>query len=164
MNRRNAHIFQHWKFAVYVSNGFLRHMRPFSKADPAHAIAVPEGKYDSLIVCWVAMFSASEVIDNDGKWRRMRQHIFYRCSMCAKETKTEVGWGPKHEVSPSSANVRELVPPTFAVPMQPPYDAFTVVIVLIQKRRPIETKDIEKGIIIESIDSAMLDQGCLLKT
>jgi hypothetical protein len=48
--------------------------------------------------------------------------------------------------------VRKLVPPKFAVPFLPPEDAINIGFVSIEKSRPIETKYVEKGIIVKDID------------
>ena len=61
----------------------------------------------------------------------MCQHVRYWRFRRAKEAKPEVGRGPEDEASPSLANVREFVPPTFAMPLHSPYDTTTVVLVSI---------------------------------
>jgi hypothetical protein len=56
------------------------------------------------------------VINNEGERRWMCQHIGYRRAIWINEIKTKVGCQSKCDVSPSSAYLREPIPPTFADP------------------------------------------------
>jgi hypothetical protein len=70
-----------------------------------------------------------------------------------------MGYGLEYEVSPSSANLYELVPPPFLVPslllllfLEARFDLFH----FSPKNRPIEIKDVEKRVIVEDVD------GCIV--
>jgi hypothetical protein len=87
------------------------------KADATNAITVPQRKeYSQFIVCGEVGFWVM-VIEDEGKGREMRQHVRDRSPICAKEGKTEEGCRLEHEVSPSTANSYETIPPTLAVPV-----------------------------------------------
>lgn len=51
--------------------------------------------------------------------------------MRANKAKVQVEWRPEYEKPPSSADVSEFVPPTFAVPFPPLYDEELVVFVFL---------------------------------
>ncbi len=61
----------------------------------------------------------------------------------------EVGGGPKYEVSPSSANLDELVPPPFVMPI-PPYN--NAIFIFLEGAWTREIKYVKKGIIVEIVD------------
>ena len=70
IDRPNAQIFQHRKFAIYENKNVL-HRNGHLQADPAHAITVLQGKHDTLYIvrrCAVAIVSV-EVIYGDRKRR-----------------------------------------------------------------------------------------------
>jgi hypothetical protein len=79
----------------------------------------------------------------------MCKHICHRGATCTNEAKTEVGGGPKYEVSPSSANLHDLVPPPFAMPI-PPYNG--TIFSFREGTWTTEIKYGEKGIIVEIVD------------
>ena len=56
---------------------------------------------------------------------------------------------PQYEVSPSSANLHEVIPPPFAGEIRPPFKAMFV---YLDKIRPTEIKYAEKTIIVEVVD------------
>jgi hypothetical protein len=60
-----------------------------------------------------------------------------------------VGGGPEYEVSPSSANLDELVPPPFAMPISPYNGA---IFVFLEGTWTREIKYVKKGIIVEIVD------------
>jgi hypothetical protein len=47
--------------------------------------------YPLFVFCGEVMNSV-EVVDNEGKWRRMGQHVCYRCPTCTNKGKMQVGW------------------------------------------------------------------------
>ena len=52
---------------------------------------------------------------------------------------------PKDEVSPSSANMHEFIPPVFMFPFKPPEDRYFILqFWIIAKMVPIEIKYVEK--------------------
>jgi len=59
------------------------------------------------------------MMNNEWKWRGMCEHICYGSATSTNEAKTEVRGRPKYEVSPSSANPNEHVPPPFVSPIPP---------------------------------------------
>ena len=71
----------------------------------------------------------------------MRQHICYGGATCTNEAETQVGGRGKYEVSPSSANLHGLVPPTFSAPIPPPNEA---ILILLKGTRSTEIKYLEK--------------------
>jgi hypothetical protein len=56
------------------------------------------------------------MVNDEWKRRGMCQHVCYGCATCTDEAETKVGWGCEYEVSPSSANLHELVPPASLAP------------------------------------------------
>jgi hypothetical protein len=69
--------------------------------------------------------------------------------MCTKKGEMEVRWGPKNEVSPSSANLYELVPPSFTVPIP---QLKIAIVAFLEHTWSTEIEYIEKGIIIQDVD------------
>ena len=119
------------------------------KGDAAHAITVLECKQYSLFIFCGEVVIFVIVIDNEWKGRGMCEHICYRRATCTNEAKTEVGGGPKYEVSPSSANLHDLVPPPFAMPI-PPYNG--AIFIFLEGTWTTEIKYVKKGIIVEIVD------------
>jgi hypothetical protein len=74
----------------------------------------------------------------------MCQHVCNWRAICTDEAKTQVGWRPKYQVSPSLANVCEFVPPPFAIPSPPSYDKNFVILISIKDRRSIKIEDVKK--------------------
>jgi hypothetical protein len=60
-----------------------------------------------------------EAIDNEGKGRFVLQHVCHWCPTSAENTDIEVECILIDEVSPSSANLHEVEPPTFILPLPP---------------------------------------------
>jgi hypothetical protein len=89
------------------------------------------------------------VINNEGKGRRMSEHICHGRARCTNEAKTEVGGRPKYDVSPSSANVHESVPPPFLTPIRPHGNA---IFIFLEGTWSTVIKYGEKGIIVEIVD------------
>src|SRR5260221_8594245 len=56
-----------------------------------------------------------EAIHNEGKGRCMYQHVCHGGSVSTEKAKTKVECRSKYEISPSSANLHELIPPSVAV-------------------------------------------------
>jgi hypothetical protein len=93
------------------------------------------------------------VIDGDGEWRRMRQHVCYGCPTCANQGETEAGCRLEHDVSPSTTDLGKPVPPPFKVRfpiLRKP--AIVVDLDFVQNCRPSERENVQKGIIIENVD------------
>jgi len=110
---------------------------------------VLECKQYSLFIFWGEVVIFIIVINNEGKGRGMCEHICHRRATCTNEAKTEVGCRPKYEVSPSSANLHELVPPPFAMPI-PPYNG--AIFIFLEGTWTTEIKYVKKGIIVEIVD------------
>lgn len=72
--------------------------------------------------------------------------------MRANKAKVQVEWRPEYEKPPSSADMSEFVPPTFAIPFPPLYDEELVVLIFVQEDGTIEVKDVEERIIVEDVD------------
>ena len=87
------------------------------EADATHAVVVSEGKFDTFFILWSEISILVDVIDDERKRRGMCQHVGHWRAVCTKEGETEVGCRFKDEISPSSADMRKLVPPAFAVPV-----------------------------------------------
>ena len=116
---------------MYGCDDFLQTCNRHPNGDVAHAITVLECKqYSFFIFCGEVMMSVI-VINNEWEGRGMCEHICYGRATCTNETKAEVGGRPEYEVSPSSANLHELVPPAFAIPMTPLQDTPFVVFIFI---------------------------------
>jgi hypothetical protein len=88
------------------------------------------------------------VNDNEGKGRRMCQHVFHGRASCTKEGETQVRGRPEDEVPPPWANLRQLVPPALA--KEVPHWAFRFIHVV--EIRSNKIKDMEKRIVIEIVD------------
>ena len=83
----------------------------------------------------------------------MSQHVCNGRAFCAEKGETQVGCGPKYEVSPSPANVCEVVPPAFTDPMLPPHlETIFVIVIFAKKRLSIKIKYTEKGIVVKDVD------------
>ena len=81
----------------------------------AHMIMVLESNsYSFFIFCQEVLISI-DIINDEWKGRRMREHICHGRARCTNE----VGGRCKYEVSPSFANLHERIPPPFANPVSP---------------------------------------------
>ena len=117
--RPNIQVFQDWKFFVYGCDKLLQIPIRHQEADPVYAIMVLEGKHDLFFIFCSDGATSVNVINYKWKGRQMCQHVCYRCAICIQERKPKVGCRPKYEVSPSSADMHELVPPVFMAPFSP---------------------------------------------
>ena len=108
-----------------------------------------ECKQYSLFIFWGEVVIFVIVTNDERKGRGMCEHICYRRATCTNEAKTEVGCRAKYEVSPSSANLHELVPPPFAMPI-PPYNG--AIFIFLEGTWTTEIKYVKKGIIVEIVD------------
>jgi hypothetical protein len=90
------------------------------QADAAHAAAVLERQSYSLFIFRgdEIIGTAVDVLDNERKPKEgwVCEHVCYGLSTCIDDAKAQVGWMPKHDVSPFSANAYERTPPMLASP------------------------------------------------
>jgi hypothetical protein len=100
------------------------------ETDTADAITELKRKGYSLFVFRGNVVFVVNVVDDKRKGRGMCQHIGYGRAICADKTKTQVEGRRKYKVSPSSANVGDRVPPTFATPFSALQDTVIVILVL----------------------------------
>jgi hypothetical protein len=68
--------------------------------------------------------------------------------MRTKEVETQVNGRMNDEISPSSADLDELVPPVFAAPI--PLDI--AIFVIVEEHWPTERKYVEKRVIVKVVD------------
>jgi len=78
----------------------------------------------------------------------MCQHVCYRRAMRTKEVETQVKGRMNDEISPSSADLDELVPPVFAAPI--PLDI--AIFIVVKEKWSTERKYVEKRVIVEVVD------------
>jgi hypothetical protein len=74
----------------------------------------------------------------------MCQHVCHRRAICTNKAEVQVGCCPEDEVSPSSADVGESIPPVFHNPLPSPGETEIGTLVFFPyKRWSIEIKDVE---------------------
>jgi len=141
-------------------------LKGYLKADATYAIAVSEcEQYDLFISNGHREISAAHVINNEGQRRGICKHVFYTRAICAETEKTQVRCRPDDEVSPPSANPRELVPPALVAPSFPLQGRVRVVIgiVFVYECQSINVKYIEERIVVEDVDmSSVRVKGLLV--
>jgi hypothetical protein len=93
--------------------------------------------YSLFVICGDIMILV-KVIDDERKRRRVGQHEGYRCPTCAKKGKMQVESRFKHEVSPSTTDLYQAVPPPFALPFPLCEDLHIVGLAFIQNHWPTE--------------------------
>jgi hypothetical protein len=72
--------------------------------------------------------------------------------MCTDKAKTQVRRRAEYELPPSLANVREFVPPLFAIPYPPSNEKLIVILVSVKDGRSIKIKDVKRRIVVEDVD------------
>src|SRR6266850_3005206 len=78
------------KIFVYCRDELRQKWNMQRKVDAPHTIAVAECENYSLFVFCGEVLNSFIVIDNEGKGRRMCQHVHHGCASCAKEGETQV--------------------------------------------------------------------------
>ena len=89
----------------------------------------------------------------------MCKHVCYWRPRPTNEGDTQIGWRCKYEASPSATDPSKLVPPIFALPS--PIERVNAVAIGLHQsnRRPAMVEDVEKGIIVEDINTHGLSIG-----
>src|SRR6266850_6648154 len=78
------------KFVVYCRDELRQKWNMQRKVDASHTIAVPKCKRYSLFVFCGEVLHPLIVTDNEGKGRRMCQHVRHGRASCTKEGETQV--------------------------------------------------------------------------
>lgn len=116
VQRLDIQVFEHREFLVYEFDEPLQGSNTHPKADAAHAITALECAIYPIFIIHGDNAIRVEVIDNEGKGRRMAEHFCYRRSGRTNEGNALVVREVEDEVSPSSADLSKLVPPILALP------------------------------------------------
>ena len=151
--RPDIQIIQDRKFAIDGHHELLQFRDRDPETDAADATTLLKCEHDPLFHRCANVIMFAKEVDDERERGRMCQHSSYRRAACTNEAKTQMGSRTEYEVSPSLANVGELVPPAFAVP-------FASLQVrrrlsfgdLIQESRSIEIKYVEKRVIVKVVD------------
>jgi len=89
----------------------------------------------------------------------MCQHVCYWRTIGANKAKIKMGCKCEHKVSPSLANLCELVPPAFAHPVCFPWDGAVVNMTSVHENWSTEIEHVEERIIVENVDQWMKSWG-----
>jgi hypothetical protein len=109
-------VSQIWIFSVQDYKKPLQDWNRLYKADAANAITAVQRKCYSQLIVGGELFIWVMVIDDDGKRRRICQHVRDRNPISAKDGKAKEGCRVEHEVPPSTANFHDTIPPTLVIP------------------------------------------------